>query len=216
MVVFNFMKNCSICKQTKSFDDFYFNKNNKDNYFNYCKKCHKYKTVKKQKENLLLKNEEISFLNNEFFIEHSFTGLLVSNLGRIFSPYRENGIKRYAHFLKQTKMNNGYFTVSFNGKHLFVHRLVCETFISNKENKTHINHIDLNKENNNLYNLEWCSHLENIEHAKINDAYSRKLKREDVFYIRNSKESVDFLSNKFNVSKTNIRFIINKKIWNHI
>jgi hypothetical protein len=211
-----FMKKCSICKETKSLDFYYFNKSNKGNYFNYCKECHKEKTIKKEKEKVLLKNEKINFLNDEFFIENFETGLLVSNFGRVFSPYRETGNKRYAHFLKQTKMSNGYLSISFNKKHIYVHRLVADSMIPNLENKTHVNHIDCDKLNNNLYNLEWCTHLDNIYHGVKNDAYKVKLDREKVFKIRNSKKTVNELSIEYDVSKTNIRLVLNRKIWKHI
>ena len=46
-----------------------------------------------------------------------------------------------------------------------VHRLLMEAFIPNPNNYPHINHIDGNKLNNSLSNLEWCTALENRQHA---------------------------------------------------
>lgn len=210
------MKKCNICNLEKDLSLFYKNILFKDGYFKYCKKCHKDKSTKREKEKLRLKDEKINFLENEFFIEHLETGLLCSNYGRIYY----NGTKRHKHFLKQTKMKNGYITVSFNKKHLYVHRLIAEALIHNPDSKKYkyVNHLDCNKQNNNYLNLEWCTYSENIKHAIINDRYSVKLNREQVFDIRSlkDKKTPKELALMFNVSDVNIRLILNNKTWKHI
>lgn len=64
----------------------------------------------------------------------------------------------------------GYAEVSLCSKdgtlYLRVHRIVAETYIPNPENKPFVNHIDGNKLNNCVQNLEWVTHQENMEHAK--------------------------------------------------
>ena len=106
-----------------------------------------------------------------------FTGLCqVSTFGNVKFLDRwveyKNGYKRfYKEELKKPRLKNGYQFVrlSKEGKHteISVHRLVLQTFKSNQNTElyTQINHIDENKENNRLDNLEWCTAEENNNHG---------------------------------------------------
>jgi hypothetical protein len=206
---------CKKCKQEKSFDLFYKNKT-KLGYFKTCKKCVNELSRKREIQQVYSRNEKLTFLEKEFYMTHKETGLLISNLGRVYSLGGGKGAKRRAKYLPQTLMNNGYYSIAYNKKRINVHRLVAETFIKNKENKPYVNHLDLNRKNNNSKNLEFCTHLENIKHAVTNDSYAVKLNREKVLEIRNSTKTVNELSLEYNVSKTNIRLILKRKIWCHI
>lgn len=73
----------------------------------------------------------------------------------------ENGIEKELEY----KKCGGYKAIRYNAKQYSVHRLVAEAFIDNPNNKPEVNHIDGNKDNNNVSNLEWVTHSENIKHA---------------------------------------------------
>lgn len=86
----------------------------------------------------------------------------VSNCGNVFSV-RSN---------KQLKLRtniDGYYTVCLSkygvSKTWRVHRLVAMAFIPNTDNKPCINHIDCNRQNNVISNIEWCTIKENAQHA---------------------------------------------------
>lgn len=71
--------------------------------------------------------------------------------------------------LKTYINNSGYVCIKLTkggiNKHRLIHRLVAETFIPNPDDKREVNHIDGNKLNNNVCNLEWVTSSENKLHA---------------------------------------------------
>jgi hypothetical protein len=83
---------------------------------------------------------------------------LVTVSGKVFS------LKTMS-FLKLSDRGDGYKTVHLDKKFHRVHRLVANTYIPNPENKPQVNHIDGDKTNNMLCNLEWSTHSENIQHS---------------------------------------------------
>lgn len=87
-------------------------------------------------------------------IVNNSQGYLASSIGRIKSPKG-----KLCCFT-----TNAYNTVTIGNKTYYVHRIIAQVFIPNPENKLLINHIDGNKINNNINNLEWVTHSENTQH----------------------------------------------------
>jgi uncharacterized HNH endonuclease L245 len=119
----------------------------------------------------------------------------VSNTGKIFS-LKSNKIL-------STKCSNtkAYLTVKLTndiGKVTTyrVHRIVAETFLKNPKHKSQVNHIDMNRHNNNIKNLEWVTAKENTKHALKNKPFMLDgLKNYNKFIKPNKIEQYDLNEN---------------------
>lgn len=154
----------------------------------------------------------------------------ISSYGRLRShDLRKNTIKILPCYID----NLGYLQTTLRMKPLKrkvrIHTLVAEHFLINPELPVRqtVNHIDGNKLNNRVSNLEWISAKENCSHAvriglydiKGSNHPASKVNESQVIEMRrlfstgvSSKE----ISIKFNLSAKNTRDIVNKRSWKHV
>ena len=153
----------------------------------------------------------------------------VSNLGRVrndktkkfLAPRDLHGYKRVAIYVDNKATD------------LRIHRLVAMAFIPNPENKPQVNHINGNRSDNNVTNLEWCTNSENQIHAyktglrgtESNSESARgtrnpncKLSEKDVQDIRIKLKTHTGaeLARQYNVTPSTISNIKNSKKWKHL
>jgi len=109
-------------------------------------------------------------------------------------------------------------------KRHFIHRIVAMAFHENPQNKPQVNHINGNKLDNSVNNLEWVTRSENqlhsirigLRHTRGEKNSQSKLNRNTVLEIYNSNETLSELSLKYNVSKSTICDIKRGYSWTHI
>lgn len=113
-----------------------------------------------------------------------------------------------------------------NVKSVLIHRMIAETFLPNPFKLPEVNHIDGNKENNSIDNLEWCTSRHNQLHAYrigLKDQYkgeehgramlTQKQVNEIRFMYASGTHTQVSLAKKFRVSKSTINYIVNNKTW---
>ena len=141
------------------------------------------------------------------------TPYFVTKDGKVF------GVKGYE--MKLNAGKSGYFQVRSTrlNKTFSVHRMVAETYISNPENKSDVNHINGIKTDNRIENLEWVTRSENMKHSIYVLGKKPKgiLSDSDVKYIKENykakcrKFGAIPLGNKFGISKDGILYHIKEK-----
>jgi NUMOD4 motif/HNH endonuclease len=112
----------------------------------------------------------------------------VSSMGRVRSLPRisHRGFKLKGKIIKGSPNQDGYLHLRLwkdGAKEIFrVHRLVALAFIRNPENKPRVNHIDNNRSNNALSNLEWATHQEDVDHKCRQNRQNRPVGEKNYFW----------------------------------
>lgn len=170
----------------------------------------------------------MEYEEKELIIEGCNKTYIITNEGQIYDPSTGK-------YRKLREHRKGYLKCSFmiHGKYKlkFVHRLVMMVFnpVENMEN-LQVNHIDGNKQNNRLDNLEWCTGKENARHAKElglwnnctpygDKSHHHKLTSEivsEIKYYLNHNYSYSKLSKMYNISIPTIYQISNEITWKSV
>lgn len=148
----------------------------------------------------------------------NFPGYLISNMGRLKS-FKRNKVR----ILKPLKGKYLHYSLQYGTKykHCSIHRLIAIHFIVNPENKPEVNHKDGNKQNNNIYNLEWATICENRQHAYrtgLQKSGQRKLTISQIKEIRikHPIHTILQLSREYNVHSKTIYDILHNVNYKNI
>lgn len=124
-----------------------------------------------------------------------FESYLITSDGKVINKYSGK-------ILKPKIDKYGYYSVClfYNGKRYYktIHRLVAENFLPRVDGKEVVNHKDLNKLNNNVENLEWCTIKENTQHWYTNDSKAKQQQ------LNASKLGADKTKQRIQVYKDNV------------
>lgn len=188
-----------------------------------CRKCYFEKIHKKWVDSRPQKLMIPNLPKEKWANVKEFTGYDISNMGRVKS-LNYMGEEGRHHIIKLAETRKGsYLRADFikaSGGRRLVHRLVAEYFVANPKNYPIVLHKDEDKQNNVYSNLEWGTKSKNgkdyFTYATKEGIQRKKLSEKGVIEILNSKETVQSLSIKYNISASIIWGIKNGKRWNSV
>lgn len=157
-------------------------------------------------------------LKDRYFIDED------GNLYTDYGKKKMNDSVQYKGYIR-----NGLSLANNVNKHFFRHRLVLSAYNPvEKMEELQVNHIDGNKLNNKIDNLEWCSCKENIQHACENNLrahfigesnpYHKLTEQEVLEIIEDLKNHIPYseLTKTYNCSKSTISSIKNHRNWSYL
>lgn len=137
---------------------------------------------------------------------------------RTTASRRKKILKPYSNGTGYIKVN--LYDVHGHVKKKYVHRLVAEAFLPNPEGLKEVNHINCDKTDCSVSNLEWCDRKSNLKHSYENGLKrtcenhgSAKLNWKAVHDIRRKQLSQKEYAEKYNVSRSTISAIISNRLW---
>lgn len=165
-----------------------------------------------------MRKEHIEDLEGEIWIQDS--GYEISDKGRIITKQGKlfkGNITSFGYVSAHVEFDDGFIARS-------AHRAVAHVFIPNPNNLPEVNHIDGDKENNCVENLEWCTKKENQGHASYvlgkrvgSDCYKHKLTEAEVLEIydlcKEGKLKYLDIGKQYGVSMYSVSYIALGKSW---
>ena len=171
----------------------------------YREKQKHYQRLRKERLREETQKENLIFIEENGLVEHpDYPGYYGTINGKVFSNRGAYGKIRLVKPILQ-KNNNGYYLINCggdkNGKRNQVlwHRFIAKIFIPNPNNLPEVNHLDEDKGNCCVDNLEWCDRQYNAEHSLAKNYKITNLKTGESFIIKNlakwcREESIDLSS----------------------
>lgn len=155
----------------------------------------------------------------------------VSNLGEVKRVMPGTGTR--CRVLKPYLDTKGYYsytlTVLGKQKDHLAHRIVAYAWIENAKDRPCINHIDSNRKNNVVSNLEWVTYKENTNHCIKNGRFNghlhslkgeknpkSKLSEKDILKIRKSRKLLTEIAEEFGITSGYASLIRCNRVWKHI
>lgn len=241
------IKTCALCKVDKPFDDYYNNRSKKDGKREECKDCNKKinqsphtKEVKRTYYHKVLKYKDNTAIRQKYYAKKAkntkmdrderFKQLLATATGEVgqvpcqpdyyISQFGDVYSRKHIKKLNPRINEDGYLVVKISNKSISIHRLVMLVFCGPPPSKgMQVNHIDGNKQNNSIDNLEYVTQKENLYHAMKLGIHSRSFrpcKLIDPNGVEHITDNLSEFCRSHNLQQTNMWKVLHGKRPHHL